>query len=134
MNSYSDSRPLNLQPDPEPGMPDSLKRLPPYAADAARIFRQTGHARYLPPVVRGILERFVSTEDQPKLNGRHESLRLAEDLGIDSLALMELSLTIEDALEIRLEPNELKRIATVRDLERALSRRRFADRDAPPGA
>jgi acyl carrier protein len=104
--------------------PETLRRLPAAAADAARVFRQTGNVRYLPTVVRGVLERYVRAEDQAKLSGRHEMMRLTEDLGLDSLERTELALVLEDALGLRLETDELRRIATVRDLERSLARKR----------
>jgi acyl carrier protein len=105
---------------------DLLRRLPAAAAEASRVFRQTGNARYLPAVVRGVLERYVPADHQSKLKGPHEQLRLIDDLGLDSLELMELALVLEDAVGLRLEENELRRLSTVRDLERALARKRPA--------
>jgi acyl carrier protein len=89
-------------------------------SEAVRIFRLTGNARYVPAIVRGILEQQVPAELLPKLYSGDSSLRLAEDLGVDSLALMEIALRAEDAAGFPFETAELARVATVGDFERAL--------------
>jgi 3-hydroxyacyl-[acyl-carrier-protein] dehydratase len=106
---------------------DGLKHLSSPAVEAAHVFRQTGHARYLPAVVRGILERYVDPKLQSRLRTAHDNPRLAQDLGLDSLSLMEIALAAEDATGLRIEHDELRHLATVRDLERALARKRPLD-------
>ncbi|MGH7996586.1 MAG: acyl carrier protein [Opitutaceae bacterium] len=115
---------MNGLPADDPVPSENLKRLPPSASEAARVFRRTGNARYLPTVVRGVLERYVDEEHRDQLKGPRDHLRLAEDLELDSLALMEITLVMEDALGLRIEGDELRRLNTVRDLERALGRKR----------
>ena len=93
-------------------------------SEAVRVFRQTGNPRYVPAIVRGILEQQVATELLPKLQSGDSSLRLAEDLGIDSLALMEIALRAEDTAGFAFETAELARVVTVSDFERALQAKR----------
>ena len=94
-------------------------------AEAARVFRQTGNPRYIPVIVRGVLEQHVSAELLPKLYSGGGELRLAEDLGIDSLTLMEIALRTEDAAGFPFESKELARVLTVNDLERAVQAKRL---------
>src|SRR5687767_5723647 len=69
---------------------EALKRCSPATYAAARQFRETGNRRHLPAIVGGMIERFVDREQRAKLNPPDERLRLAEDLGLDSLTMMEL--------------------------------------------
>lgn len=110
-------------PETEPG----LRRLPPKAAEAARVFRQTGNARYLPAVVRGVLEKYVDPGREKVLAAGGPQTRLVEDLGLDSLELMELAIVLEDALGLRIEADELRHLSTVRDVERSLARKRLIE-------
>jgi acyl carrier protein len=89
--------------------------------ESVRIFRQTGNPRHLPAVVRAILRHYVAEEAQPLLQSTAADLRLAEDLGIDSLTLMEIALATEDAMGVPVEVEELRRLMTVGEMERMLA-------------
>ena len=108
-----------LQPDV--GLREILKRfsLPTY--DAARAFRRTRNPRYLPAIVRGVLEQQVAREQQAKLNLPAEEVRLSEDLGLDSLALIEITSALEDAVGFRIADDELRQMSTLADIERVLA-------------
>ena len=97
-----------------------LKRYSNATFESARVFRQTGNPRYLPAILRGILEQFVSDDLRHRL-ATSEDLRLAEDLGIDSLTLMEIAIAAEDAVGFRLEVEEIKHLLTVGEIERVLA-------------
>lgn len=45
---------------------------------------------------------------------------LKDDLGIDSLAAVELSLELETAFDVRIEDEELERLVTVADIVKLL--------------
>lgn len=89
--------------------------------ESVRIFRQTGNPRYLPAVVRAILQHYVAEEVQPRLQSAAGDLRLTEDLGIDSLTLMEIALATEDAVGLPVEVGELRQLGTVGEMERMLA-------------
>ena len=74
--------------DADAHLREILKRCPASTYPAARLFRQTGDTQYLPTIVLGIIERYVDSELRPKLQNPSDSLRLIEDLGIDSLTMM----------------------------------------------
>jgi 3-hydroxyacyl-[acyl-carrier-protein] dehydratase len=107
-------------PPPDPGLCEILKHcsLPTY--DAARAFRLTGHPRYLRAIVLGILQRHLNGKRISDFPGASEDLRLIEDLGLDSLSLIEIASVAEDAVGFRIEDGELRQVRTIGDLERLL--------------
>ena len=95
-----------------------LKRCPVSAYEAACRFRKTSDPQCIPPVVLGIIERYVESGLRPKLRLPHEHLCLAEDLGLDSLSLMEIIILIEDALAITVNNDEPHQLRTLGDVSR----------------
>jgi acyl carrier protein len=97
------------------GLREALKRCSPRTLEAACEFRRTGDAGLLPVIVLGLLERYVSREARPLLTD--DGVRLQEDLGIDSLSLMEFVMLAEDALQITIRDEELRPLRTVGDVK-----------------
>jgi len=93
-----------------------LKRCPAATYAAACQFRQTGDPRHLPPIFLGIIERFVESELRPKLKNPPDDLRLVEDLGIDSLTMMEIVILVEDVLGLTIKNEELRQLGTIADV------------------
>ncbi len=60
---------------------------------AAIEFRETKNPAVLPLIVTGVIERFVKPEQRHLLRTGKSSLKLSEDLGLDSLTLMEIVLS-----------------------------------------
>jgi len=108
-------------PPPDPGLCQILKHcsLPTY--DAARAFRLTGHPRYLRAIVLGILEHHADSHRFSQSDRPAEELRLIEDLGLDSLAMLEIASVTEDAVGFRIEDGELRQVTTVGEFERLLA-------------
>src|ERR1035441_6324389 len=77
-------------PDDEAALREALKRCSPSTFEAAVQFRKTGNADHMPAVVIGVIERFVEPDLRAKLKDADDDLRLIEDLGIDSLTMMEI--------------------------------------------
>jgi len=96
----------------------ALKRCPPGTFEAACEFRRTGDVAQLPTVIRGVVERYVERELRSKLKPHDESIRLVEDLGLDSLSLMEIVVLAEDVLRISVTNEELVALKTIGDLNR----------------
>jgi acyl carrier protein len=68
-------------------------------------------------VVIGVIERFVEPSLRPKLKGADDDLRLVEDLGIDSLTMMEIVILVEDVLQMQINNDELRNLRTVGDVK-----------------
>jgi 3-hydroxyacyl-[acyl-carrier-protein] dehydratase len=71
----------------------------------------------MPAVVIGVIERFVEPDLRPKLKDADDDLRLIEDLGIDSLTMMEIVILVEDVLQLSINNDELRNLRTVGDVK-----------------
>jgi len=80
-------------------------------------FRKTGNAEHVPAVVIGVIERFVEPDLRVKLKDADDDLRLIEDLGIDSLTMMEIVILVEDVLQMTINNDELRNLRTVGDVK-----------------
>lgn len=95
----------------------ALKRCSPATFEAACQFRRTGNVAHLRTVVRGVIERYVERELRPKVASGDASLRLIEDLGVDSLTMMEIVVLTEDVLHISVTNEELVHLRTLGDID-----------------
>jgi 3-hydroxyacyl-[acyl-carrier-protein] dehydratase len=109
-------------PDPatldDPELREALKRCSPATYFAACKFRQTGDTTHLPAIITGVVERYVERELRPKLREADASLRLREDLGLDSLTMMEIVMLAEEVLRISISNEELTHLKTLADVGR----------------
>jgi acyl carrier protein len=96
---------------------ESLKRCSPATIEAAIAYRKTHEASHLPAVIIGVIERFVEPDLRPKLKEADDELRLVEDLGIDSLTMMEIVILVEDVLQMQINNEELRNLRTVGDIK-----------------
>jgi acyl carrier protein len=96
---------------------DTLKRCSPASVEAAIQFRKTNDANLVPLVVIGVIERFVEADVRPKLRQGDDELRLVEDLGVDSLTMMEIVILVEDVLQMQINNEELRNLRTVGDVK-----------------
>ncbi len=96
---------------------EALKRCPESAIEAAVAFQETKDPALVPPIVLGILERFVEPDVRPVIREGDDSTRLMDDLGIDSLLMVEIVILVEETLHISIENEELRNIRTLGDLK-----------------
>ncbi len=108
-------------PTPADDLRQLLKRCSPSTYAAALQFRQTRDPAHLPAIIYGIIERFVERPLRPQLQAPAESVRLATDLGLDSLTLTELVILVEETLQLSLQPDELPRLRTLADLQQFIT-------------
>jgi acyl carrier protein len=102
-------------PAPESAAPEG--RVPDHLPPA------TGHEN-ASAIFQGIITHFVEPDLRPKLRESGEHLRLVEDLGLDSLAMIEVMLRVEDLLKIHISDAELRHFRTLGEV------REFIDRKA----
>ncbi len=95
----------------------TLKRCSEATLIAACEFWRTGRTAYLPTIVIGVIERFVEKDLRPKLASPTDNLRLVEDLGIDSLTMMEIVLLAEEVLPISINNEDLRDLRTLGELQ-----------------
>lgn len=96
---------------------ETLKRCSPLTFEAARAFRATGDYAHLPVIITGVIERFVERELRDKLVQPSDDLRLVDDLGLDSLTLMEIVILTEDVLPVTINNDELRHLRTLGDVK-----------------
>ncbi len=96
---------------------EALKRCPESAIDAALAYNESKDPSLVPVIVLGILERFVEPEVRPIIREGKDSTRLMDDLGIDSLLMVEIVILVEETLGITIENEELRNTRTLGDLK-----------------
>jgi len=104
-------------PEDEAALREALKRCSPSTFEAAVQYRKTGNPEHVPAVVIGVIERFVEPDLRMKLKDADDDLRLIEDLGIDSLTMMEIVILVEDVLQMSINNDELRNLRTVGDVK-----------------
>ena len=100
---------------------EALKRCTPLTRDAACAFRRTGDFEHLPTIVRGVIERFVERDRRATLHAVGPKLRLVEDLGIDSLTMMEIVMLAEEVLPLSISNEELRHLRTLGEVEQFIA-------------
>lgn len=96
---------------------ETLKRCSQASVEAAVQYRKTKDVGLVPTVVIGVIERFVEADIRPKLRQGDDELRLVEDLGVDSLTMMEIVILVEDVLQMQINNEELRHLRTVGDIK-----------------
>uniref|UniRef100_UPI00404A5309 phosphopantetheine-binding protein n=1 Tax=Cephaloticoccus sp. TaxID=1985742 RepID=UPI00404A5309 len=107
----------SFTPEGEAALRESLKRCSPSTFEAAVQFQKTGNPEHLPAVVIGVIERFVEPDLRVKLKDADDDLRLIEDLGVDSLTMMEIIILVEEVLSMTINNEELRNLRTVGDVK-----------------
>jgi len=106
-----------LSPEDTLKLKESLKRCPEGTFEAAIEYRETANPSLVPRIVTGIIERFLEPEAKPLLRSCKDDIRLFEDLGIDSLTMMEIVILVEETLNISFENSELRELRTLEDIK-----------------
>jgi acyl carrier protein len=96
---------------------ESLKRCSEQSIEAALQFSETRDPELVPAIVLGIIERFVEPDVRPVLREENDQVRLLEDLGIDSLLMVEIVILVEETLDLHIENEELRNLRTIGDIK-----------------
>lgn len=100
---------------------EALKRCRPAVITAALTYRHSGNAALLPEIISGVIERFVEPDLRPRLTNAPDDLRLADDLGLDSLTMMEIVLLTEEVFHINISSEELRHLCTLGQIKSFVS-------------
>jgi len=109
--------PNPLSPEAEQELREQLKRCSPETVTGALRYRTTGDPEGVSVVVIGIIERFLDPEVRPRLHAGGDGLRIFDDLGIDSLTMVEVVMLVEDVLQIKINNDELRDLRTIGDVK-----------------
>jgi acyl carrier protein len=91
-----------------------LRRYPAEVRRAgARLKRGRGDHHTLRTFLVGVLAHHAPVEAGPLLEKPKDSLRLRQDLGIDSLSLIEVVFLVEESLRVSVPPESLRQLETI---------------------
>jgi 3-hydroxyacyl-[acyl-carrier-protein] dehydratase len=100
---------------------EGLRRCSPATIAAAIRYREKGDVTAIKQVAFGIIERYQPATAAVKLSAATENMRLKEDIGLDSLTLLEIIMSMEEVLKLRIENEELREIRTLGQLNTFLN-------------
>ena len=94
-----------------------LKRCPAGTFEAALAFRSEKDVSQIEKIVLGIIDRHLEPEQREILAKSDDSLRMYEDLGMDSLTMLEIVMMIEQTLKVSIDNEELRDLRTLGDVK-----------------
>lgn len=97
-----------------------MRRCAPEAIAAAIKFQTNKDPALVPAIVLGIIERYVEPQMRAKVRQADDDTRLYDDLGIDSLMMVEIVMTIEETLGVTAPDEELRTLRTIGDVKNYL--------------
>ena len=107
-----------------------LKRCPAGTFEAALAFRSEKDVSQIEKIVLGIIDRHLEPEQREILAKSDDSLRMYEDLGMDSLTMLEIVMMIEQTLMVSIDNEELRDLRTLGDVKAYLDAK--AKGEKPP--
>jgi 3-hydroxyacyl-[acyl-carrier-protein] dehydratase len=93
-----------------------LKRCPDGTLEALIIFRETGDKTALNTFLVGCIKRHTEDEYHVLLDEGQATVSFIDDLGIDSMTMMEIVMMVEECLEIQIENQDLMTVRNLGDL------------------
>ena len=93
-----------------------LKRCPDGTMYALLRYRNEGDLDALSTFLLGCIKRHTDEEYQSCLDSGDPSVSFVEDLGVDSMTMMEVVMMVEECLDVRLDNQDLMNIRTIGDL------------------
>jgi acyl carrier protein len=95
---------------------ESLVGFPERVTEAYLAFAEHEDMNSLDVAVLGVLQFYLAKKPTESLDSLPGTTRLVEDLGCDSLTMMDTVFMVETLLEIKIIDTELARMATLDDL------------------
>jgi 3-hydroxyacyl-[acyl-carrier-protein] dehydratase len=123
---------MTKQSDPtvEEDLKELLKRCPVGTYEAALRFRKNKDISQVETIVLGIIDRHLEPEQREILADSDDTLRMYEDLGMDSLTMLEVVMLVEQTLEVSIDNEELRDLRTIGDVKAYLNAK--AKGEEPP--
>jgi acyl carrier protein len=114
----TDANSIPLNPDDDGGDPlrRTLRRCSRETYEAALEYRRTRSPACLAPITAGILARYAAPEARVRLSRPEPTLRLVEDLGLDSLDKIQAAMVLEDVLQLTINDRSLMEMNTFGDV------------------
>lgn len=131
LDSASPDTGAGLTPSPgdDAHLRNALRHCAPSTYEAARQFRLNARPGDLYMLVHGVIERYVEPGLRHRMRDAHGDLRLAEDLGLDSLTRMQVVFRLEEVLLISIHDEELRQFHTLGEVRQLIERIVGAERN-----
>ena len=100
---------------------ETLKRCPAGTLDALLGYRETGDLEGLNTFLLGCIQRHTEDEYQHLIDANNLNISFVDDLGIDSMTMIEIVMMVEECLEIKIDNQDLMKIRNVGDLKTFLA-------------
>jgi len=110
---------------------ESLRRCSPVTVEAAIAYRSSKDSSLVPTIVTGIIERFLEPDLKPLMQKGDDTLTLFDDLGVDSLTMMEIVILVEETIGISVENEELRELRTIGDVKNFITAKTGGTTSAP---
>ena len=94
-----------------------LKRCPKGTFEAALALRAHKDVEQVPTIVMGIIDRHLEPDQKETLSKGDDAIRLYEDLGVDSLTMLEIVMMVEQTLQVTIDNEELRDLRTLADVK-----------------
>ena len=111
---------------------ETLVGFPPRVISAYHTFAEGGDAANLDIVVLGVLHFYLAKKPAEPLDALPGTTRLVEDLGCDSLTMMDTIFMVETLFKVRIDDAELIQLTTLDELR--LHLRRLVKESGPAAA
>jgi 3-hydroxyacyl-[acyl-carrier-protein] dehydratase len=105
----------------EEDLKELLKRCPAGTYEAALKFRKNKDVVPIETIVMGIIDRHLEPDQREILAKSDDTLRMYEDLGMDSLTMLEVVMLVEQTLQVSIDNEELRDLRTVGDVKAYLN-------------
>ena len=107
---------------------DKLAGFPPEIQAAYVAFAETGNPERLDEVVLGVLKNFLASPPDESLGRLPGTTRLLEDLGCDSLAIVDMLFLAESLFDIKISDEEMAKVTTLDALRESFRKKVLGDR------
>ena len=122
MSFHSDNEPKNETTPFPPSRADlirqEMRRCSDVAVAAAIEFQESRDPALIQPIVIGVIARFIEPGMRPHLFTAGDDLKLGEDLGVDSLLMVEIVILLEDVFGITIANDDFRGVCTLADVRR----------------
>ena len=124
IRSPMDSKKLTSIPCPvskDQDVRQRLRRCSEATIEAAIEFQSTRNPELVHPIVVGVLARFIEPNLRELLIVPTDDLKIVDDLGVDSLLLVEIVILLEDVLGISIPNEAFRGVHTLSDVRHLCS-------------
>ncbi len=101
---------------------ETLKRCPEGTIEALLNYRAHGDFESLSVFLVGCIKRHTDEEYQACLDEERDTVSFIDDLGIDSMTMMEVVMMVEECLDIQIDNQDLMNLQTIGELNTYIKR------------